>query len=51
MSLILTPVYRGIVLLMLCMSVWNMFRQKDWREQLAAMWVICPLLLRFLMIK
>lgn len=51
MDLFLTLVYRGIVLLMICMSVWNMFREKNWREQLASLWVISPLVLRFLMIK
>ena len=51
MSLIIPIIYRGIVLLMICMSIWNMFREKNWREQLASLWVISPLVLRFLMIK
>ena len=49
--MVLQIVYQIIVLLMICMAVWNMFRQEDFKEQLASLLVICPLILRFLMIK
>ncbi len=49
--MILTRVYQGIVLLIVSMSIWNMFREKDVREQLASLLVICPLLLRLFLIK
>ena len=50
-EMVLQIVYQIIVLLMICMSIWNMFRQEDFREQLASLLVICPLILRFLLIK
>ena len=49
--MIITLIYRGIVALMLCLVVWNMFRQENWREQVGSILVIIPLLLRVLMIK
>lgn len=49
--MMVTLIYRGIVLLMLGLVVWNMFLQENWREQVGSVLVIIPLLLRVLMIK
>jgi hypothetical protein len=47
----LTIAYRLIVLLMLVLSTWNMFRQDNFRDQIGSVLVIIPLMLRVFMIK
>ena len=49
--MLLTITYQAIVALMAVLSVWNLFREKDIRQQAAYVLVICPLILRLLMIK
>ena len=49
--MLLTLIYQAIVLLMLALCVWNMFRQELWKEQIGSILIILPLLLRVLMIK
>lgn len=47
----ITLVYRGLVLLILIFTVWNLFEEKNILNQANAALVVIPLLLRVLMIK
>ncbi len=47
----LTLVYRLIVLFIICLVIWDLWGEKDWRHQMMAGIVLIPLILRFLMIK
>lgn len=44
-------VYLAVAALVLAMSVWNLWREKDWKKQIAAAMVALPLLMRVLLIK
>ena len=47
----ITLIYRGIIAIVLCLTVWNLFTKKKITDQANAAIVIVPLVLRLLMIK
>lgn len=47
----LTVIYQAIIALVMIFILWNMWREKDIRNQAIAAMVIIPLLLRLIMIK
>lgn len=47
----MTFIYRIIVVLILFLTLWNLFEEKDIKNQANAALVLIPLMLRVLMIK
>lgn len=47
----ITLIYRGLIALVLGLTVWNLFTEEKVLEQANAALVVIPLLLRLLMIK
>ncbi len=47
----MTLIYQGLLLIVLVFTVWNLFTEKKFWEQMNAALVIIPVLLRILMIK
>jgi len=47
----MTLIYRMIVVLILILTLWNLFDEKDMKNQANAALVLIPLMLRALMIK
>lgn len=47
----MTLIYLAIAAVVLALSVWNLWTEKDWRMQCAAAMVALPLLLRVFLIK
>ena len=47
----ITLIYRGIVLIVSLLVLWNLFTEKKFINQLNAALVLIPLILRLLMIK
>jgi hypothetical protein len=44
-------IYLVIAAVVLVLTVWNLFTERDWRKQVSAVMVAIPLLLRILLIK
>jgi hypothetical protein len=44
-------IYLGIGAVVLGLTVWNLWTEKDWRKQATAAMVAVPLLLRVLLVK
>ncbi|MCK4393623.1 hypothetical protein KAX17_12025 [Candidatus Bipolaricaulota bacterium] len=47
----MTWIYQGITLILILLIGWDMWREKQLTEQMAAALVLIPLMLRLLMIK
>ncbi|MBU5269914.1 hypothetical protein [Clostridium cochlearium] len=47
----MTLIYRLLVAIVLIFTVWNLFEEKDIKQQANAALVVIPLVLRILMIK